>query len=120
MTVHQLRKADIEGYDEVLACMPDFDLYRLGRVVRMNFHDAGSNLDESLGVTLEVCAQYIGHSKRGLVALKLSGVTSVVIPQLTPSLFLGEVEIVDVSRDQLEGVRYRVTDHGMAHFEVLC
>lgn len=120
MSTLRIRALALDGCDEVLALVPDFDLYRLGRVVRMNFRDAGSSLDGSLGVTFEVCAKYLGDTRRGIVALTLTGVTSVSIPQLTPSFFLGELEIADVSRDQLEGVRYRVTDHGMSHFEVLC
>ncbi len=120
MSTHRLRQLGLPGCDEVLALVPEFELYRLGRVVRMNFRDASSGLDGPPQVTFEVCAQYVGDTRRGIVALTLAGVTSVTIPQLTPSFFLGELEIADVSRDQLEGVRYRVADHGMSHFEVLC
>jgi hypothetical protein len=40
------------------------------------------------------------------------------LPQLTPSFFLGELEIDDVRGDQLEGIIYRAKDYGMTQFEI--
>lgn len=52
--------------------------------------------------------------------LEFSGVKTANLPPMMPSFYLGELEIDDVSSEQLKGIQFRAKDHGMTGFEVLC
>lgn len=54
------------------------------------------------------------------VRVRCSGVKQLRLPELGTSFFLAEVEIEDLSRHQLEGIRFKLKDFGESQFEVLC
>jgi hypothetical protein len=42
------------------------------------------------------------------------------VPEIGPAFFLSEIEVEDLFKDQLEGIRYRIKDYGTREFEILC
>jgi hypothetical protein len=96
--------------------MPDFDLYRLRSVRRLHLFQGSVGSED---YTLEVEAEY-GDMREGAVMLEFGGLKTAIVPPMMPSFSFGELEVDDVSHEQLEGVRFRVKDHGMTSFEVLC
>ena len=54
------------------------------------------------------------------ITIRFSDVTQLRLPELGSLFYLSESEVEDVSRDQLEGIRYRVRDVGNSEFELLC
>jgi len=118
MGAHRLVDTAIQGGDRVLALFPDFDLYGLRRVLRLALFQAFDGSSGEYEYLLEIDAEYT--DVRGFVTLQFGGVKGVTLPQMMPSFYFAELEIDDVSRDQLEGIRFRAKDHGMTEFEVLC
>jgi hypothetical protein len=118
MGTHWLRDTAVKGRDEVLAIMPDFDLYRLGRVVRLYLFQTKDDPGAD-DYTMQIGAEH-EDMRGGIVELEFSGMKTAKLPQMMPSFNFDELEIDDVSRDQLEGIRFRAKDHGIMDFEILC
>jgi hypothetical protein len=72
----------------------------------------------SCTLTLEV--QYTAVGPACLIEVVFENVKRARLPELSPSFYFSELEVHDVSRDQLEGIGYRVRDQGMTEFEVFC
>ena len=117
MPTHLLRELAIPGAERVLAVLPAFDLHRLERVLEIGLRKC-SGADDAFDVT--VVATYEDGRTRATVTMSFSGARLVRLPPIAGSFFLGELEIEDVSSDQLEGIRFVARDHGMTDFEVAC
>ena len=93
------------------------DLYCLRQVTALSL-DARDYKERIFD--LQMTAVYEGESETYAVTLVFEGIQSARLPELTPSFYLNELEIEDVSVDQLEGVRYSVVDYGMVEFKIRC
>ena len=49
-----------------------------------------------------------------------SGASLVRMPELQSSFWLSEIEVEELAKDQIEGVRFRLRQFGGGCFEVLC
>jgi len=102
--------------------LPDFDFYNLRQVIRFSWTSAH---DELLGRTIaKLVLTAIYENPRGSarteIVLRCSDVRQLKLPSLGPRFFVSEIEIEDLSGDQIEAVRYRVKDFGESSLEVLC
>jgi hypothetical protein len=117
MRTHLLRDLDIPGSKSALVHVPDLDFYRLGLV--KYFCLTTSELNPN-GYDFELSAAYSAETRSFTVVFRFVDVRLVRLPELGPSFHLSELEIEDLARDQLEGIRYRAKDYGQSQFEVLC
>jgi hypothetical protein len=117
MRAHRLAELPLDGREHALAVIPDFDLYCLRQVTALSL-DARDYKERIFD--LQMTAVYERESETYAVTLVFEGIQSARLPELTPSFYLNELEIEDVSVDQLEGVRYSVVDYGMMEFKILC
>ncbi|MFN0061483.1 MAG: hypothetical protein ACKVPX_03050 [Myxococcaceae bacterium] len=97
---------EIGGKALVLVTEPDFDLYRARRVRRLavDFQEMPGS-SPSLVLALE----YESDKARYLLELRFDGIRQLAFGEMTPGLFLGELEIEDVRGRQLEGIHFEVT-----------
>lgn len=122
MRSHYLRDLSIDGKDAVLAHIPDFDFYNVRRVVEFQW-TAVSDSDSSGGATLGITAEYdfqLPNTRSQVVTMRCLDVKVLKLSELTGSFFFCELEIDDLSEDQLEGIRYRIKDYGTNVMELLC
>lgn len=121
MRSHSLTRLRITGQLAVLNVFPDFDFYNIGRVTHLAVEWSADTDDTAalLLVALYVDQTDRGNTKTAEIALHFDGVRQASLPDLSPLLYLSELEIEDLSDDQLEGVRYRAKDFGPTRFEVL-
>lgn len=63
---------------------------------------------------------YDGAEREYSVTLLLSGVKQLVVPEMTPLLFLSELEIEDVRASMLEGIRFEVVSDDDGSFRCAC
>ena len=107
----------IEGIEK-LSIIPDFDFYNLNLVLGLSLQreNTGHAVD-TYRVTLEML--YESDQSAFEVILGFTGVRRLAVPDVCGSFYLSEVEVDDVSADQLEGVKYRLKDYGGTGFEVL-
>lgn len=118
MRSHFLTELSIGGKESILTVLPNFDFYNLRRIARFDWTAAGTDT----GAQLILTAVYESHPD-GLVrevVLSCSAVRQLRVPELGSSFFLAELEVEDVSGDQMEGVRYKIKDFGESSFEILC
>ncbi len=103
---------------EKLFIISDFDFYNLNLVVGLSVRRENSGqLIDTYKVDLEML--YESEQSAFEVVLGFTGVRCLKIPEVCGSFYLSEIEIDDVSADQLEGVKYRLKDYGGTGFEVL-
>lgn len=106
---HLLRDLAIAGREAVLKVYPNFDFYDLREVEHLEFR-RDPELAGSL-VELTLFHRKSTPNGRADVVLCFKGVRKLVLPEIAPRFFLTELEIEDLSRDQLEGIRYRAFDN---------
>jgi hypothetical protein len=53
------------------------------------------------------------------ITLRFGGVRHLTLPEFLPACYVSEIEVEDVSSDQLEGAHYRLKSHGSNRLEVL-
>jgi hypothetical protein len=122
MRSHFLKDLPINGKESILAVQPSFDFYILRQVTRFRWEMAPNASERSPAANLELTAIYENSQpfEDLLIKVRCLDVRQVVLPVLGPSFFLGELEIEDVSGEQIEGVRWRVKDFGPDRFVILC
>lgn len=118
MRSHLLSRFRITGGEAVLEAIPNFDFYALGRVVRLEIA-WGADAGDSGELTLAAVYTHSHDATVAEVTLRFHGVRQAILPEMSPSLYLSELEVEDLDGDQLEGVRYRAKDFGASGFEVL-
>jgi hypothetical protein len=88
MGTHRLKDIAIVGRENALAL--DFDLYNLGRVVRVHLFLSDTADPGSMNYTMEIQAEYEDGKQRGIVTLEFSGLSAAALPQMTPTFYFGE------------------------------
>ena len=97
--------------------LPGFDFYRFRKVNRL----AVEGHEDISSADLILTAEYVDEApgKKAVVTVRFGGARLIRLPEMSPLFCLSELEIEDVSDDQLEGVAYRTKDYGSGEFEVL-
>jgi len=120
MRSHFLKDLSIHGKEPVLAAMPDFDFYNLRAVISFNWSSEPGTISEFTSACLTLDVAYHSADSVSGIRLRCSNLKQLRLPDLGTSFFLAEVEIEDLSGDQLEGIKYKLKDFGASRFEVLC
>lgn len=118
MRTHLLNQLSIMGREAALALEPRFDFYRVKRVLNLSV-DFDPATDDDLP-SLRIVAEYVGDVRRYALTVLLEGVRELLLPEMTPSLFLPELEIEDVSDRMMEGIRFEVISHFEHSFRCTC
>jgi hypothetical protein len=119
---HRLENLAIARKQLVLAEIPDFDLYALGRILKVaaEWQEAKGEGRQLIAWLTGECASPDG-SRLYQLTLRFEGVRQLKLPAIIDhGLWLSELEVEDVAQDQLEGVSFRVENHGTQEFLVLC
>lgn len=113
----RLLEMSFEGIEK-LSIISDFDFYNLNLVLGLSLQreNMGHAVD-TYRVSLEML--YESEQSAFEVVLGFTGVRRLAIPDVCGSFYLSEIEMDNVSADQLEGVKYRLKDYGGTGFEVL-
>src|SRR5579863_1697407 len=106
MRSHFLRDLSIQGSKAVLRALPDFDFYNLRRVTSLNWSTI-KLAPERRCAEFNLIASYEDseHSVSLSVRVRCLDVKQLKLPEMGAEFFLAEIEIEDLSRDQMEGVR---------------
>jgi len=115
MRTHFLNKLSIAGREKVLALEPEFDFYKAGEVSSLTI-DFRTSEFPSISMTLD----YTAEGRRFQLMMQLDGVRELVLPKMTPFLFLPELEIEDVKGRMMEGIRFEVVSHFERSFICAC
>ena len=102
--------------------LPDFDFYNLREVMSFHWSSEPDTISGFTTACLTLDAAYHKSERdSGLgIRLRCSDLKQLRMPELGTSFLLAEIEIEDLSRDQLEGIKYKLKDFGEGRFEVLC
>ncbi len=114
MRTHELLNLRIRGRDAVLAALPNFDFYGLKQVRALRVLPRKGAPDR-FDLNLEIV--YAAGGGQHLVSLGFAQISKATLPDFSPSFYFSELEIEDLSGDQLEGIRYHAVDYG-SRFEV--
>jgi len=122
MRSHSLRELSIEGGESILEKLPRFDFYDIKRVTRFTWSRDPSVDPQKPISDLDMAVEYTDPVDQSLTSIRLrcSCVRLLRLPELGGDFFVNEIEIEDISHDQIEDVRYRVKDFGESGFEILC
>lgn len=113
----RLLEMSFEGIEK-LSIISDFDFYNLNLVLGLSLQRENTgNAVDTYRVSMEML--YETEQSAFEVVLGFTGVRRLAIPEVCGSFYLSEIEMDDVSADQLEGVKYRLKDYGGTGFEVL-
>ncbi len=118
MRSHLLSDLSIDGREQVLAAIPNFDFYNLGEISWLEW----TRKPDSGVAELAFSSAYRDGTKSAPIDVVCccSGTQLVRVPELQSSFFLSEIEVEEITADQIEGVRYCIRDFGEGCFEVLC
>ena len=112
-----LKDTEITGRDVALANIPEFDFYQLRRVLKLV---VAWEHRESQPLSLVLTAQY-EDEQDFCVSIRFLGIRQLRLPEMHDhGWWLSELEIEDLSSDQLEGIGYKALDHGDTSFCILC
>ena len=112
MRSHFLGELEIVGREIALAVEPGLDFYRADRVLALNIA-----FEHEVRVQLDLL--YAGASQQYRLRLSFEGVRQLVLPEMTPLLWIPELEIEDVRASQLEGIRFEARSH-LNEFRCAC
>ena len=103
---------------EKLSIIPGFNFYNLNYVLSFSVRQEYEG--ESVS-TYEIILAMLYKLDRFEydVGLKFVGVRYFKVPEVNGDFYLSEIELENVSADQLEGVNFRFKDYGGSGFEVL-
>jgi hypothetical protein len=122
MTSRYLNELSIKGKEATLNRLPEFDFYKLFEITTFKWSAFADEITGRVCPELILTALYGENADavKAIVVLRCSDVTRVVFPPLGHSFAPAELEVEDLSGDQLEGIRYRLYDFYDKSFEVLC
>jgi hypothetical protein len=113
--IHRLAGAPFRGLPSVLQQHPQFDLHGLRRVMALRLE---SGPEGAFDLIIDFTHTYASDT---LFRLHCAGIRNCVIPSLSPTFYVSEVEVEDVSASQLEGIRMHLKDFGAnGSLEVWC
>jgi hypothetical protein len=117
-----LKDLSIKGKEEILKILPNFDFHYLRDVIRLCWETVRNerNGDPPANFVLTACYENAPTSGSMKITLRCGGVRQLKLPEIGSAFFFSEIEVEDLSKDQLEGIRYRIKDHGTHEFEILC
>lgn len=104
---------------EILTVLPNFDFHHLDEVTELCWNSSTGILAEHRA-DIKIKALYENGDVRVTVAIHCLDVKQLLLPRIGPSMPLFEVELEDISNDQLEGIRYKLIDYGPHSLEILC
>lgn len=109
--------SNVDGVEK-LSTIPEFNLYNLNLVLNFNVRQEHSGENVS---TYEIGLIMLYEFERFKfeVGLKFMGVSRFKVPEVNGAFYLSEIELENVSADQLEGINFRFKDYGGSGFEVL-
>jgi hypothetical protein len=98
-----LKDLSIKGKEEILNILPNFDFHYLREVIRLCWETVPNerNGDPLANFVLTACYENVPTSAK--VTLRCGGVRQLKLPEIGPAFFLSEIDVEDLSRDQLEG-----------------
>jgi hypothetical protein len=121
MRTHFLTNLQIKGREEVLRIVPEFDFYKLRRIIRLQWdshcNPENGTADADLILTIAYDAQSASTPQ---FTFRFGGVARAKLPELLPSVYLSEVEVEDLHGSQLENIRFRLKDYGQTELEIEC
>jgi hypothetical protein len=117
MRTHYLDRLAISGREKALALEPDFDFYRAKRVLKLQIEFDG---DPGIFPLLRLHLAYDGNARRYELALLFEGVRELVLPEMTPLLFVPELEIEALRDRMMEGVQFEAISHFERAFRCSC
>jgi hypothetical protein len=122
MRSHLLKDLSIRGKQPVLEKLPDFDFYNLREVTSFNWSSEPDTISKFTTACLTLDAAYHNSERDPVFGIRLrcSDLRQLRMPELGTSFFLAEIEVEDLSGDQLEGIKYKLKDMGDSRLEVLC
>ncbi len=97
----------------VLSIEPNFDFYRADRVSRLVIESSGS-------VRMVLDLAYEGPRQTYDLRLAFDGIRELVLPPMSPLMFLPELELEDVSASMLEGIRFEAVSQFERRFRCAC
>jgi hypothetical protein len=118
MRTHYLSLLAISGREKALALEPDFDFYRAKEVLKLHINFLDGDLGELPSLRLDVA--YDGDSRRYELKLVFEGVRELVLPEMSPLLFIPELEIEDLRDRMMEGVHFEALSHFERAFRCTC
>lgn len=98
--MHPFDRIELRGRELAFAIDPAFDLYKASRVLRLAIELEGALPT----VTLDL--EYKVGDATYAVRFVFDDVRRLVVPPAEPQMWVPELEIADVRRDQREGIRY--------------
>ena len=121
MRTHFISELTLPG-KALVSALKDFDFYKLSRVDEVVYRrQPDPTKPESY--SLELTARYDDAAKGHFtVTLRFVEVRLLILPEFSPTCYLSQIEIEDVTKNEdderIEGVKYRTRGHGAATFEV--
>ena len=103
---------------EKLSIIPGFNLYNLNLVLSFNVRQEHS-IEDVPTYEIGLVMLYEFERFEYEIGLKFTGVRRFKIPEVNGAFYLSEIELENVSADQLEGISFRFKDYGGSGFEVL-
>jgi len=111
------RDLEIARSQAVDRLLPDLDLHELGLVREIYIE---GDVWDRWSSTMEFKVACRREGKDYLLTVVFRSIRKAVLPNLDPTFMFEELEIEDVSKDSLEGIRFRAEDLGKTGFEVFC
>lgn len=117
MSTHFLQQLQIGGREKALTLEPDFDFYRAKKVLKLVIEF--SEEPEPIA-SLRIDLAYHAVARPYRLSLLLDDVRELVIPSMTPCLFLPELEIEDLQERMMEGIRFEIISQFERDFRCAC
>ena len=117
---HRLNRIEFGSKDTLLRQIPDFDLYSYSRITTIRVEwDSGS---ENRDLVVFLTGEYSSASTNVYeVTFRLGGVRQLRLPEINEQgLWLSELELEEMTGNQMEGVCFKLHDYGSGEFTVLC
>jgi len=97
--------SNVPGLENVVQCIPDFDLYKLHKITRFVLWE---EMERGLLLEMDVV-----HANHHLCSIQLEGVRDLRMPEILMGMpSFSELEIEDVRSRGLERISYQLADMG--------
>lgn len=119
MKINSLSNSKIRGTNFVYEKIKLFDFYKLRWIEGANINPR--QCPESDLFTVDIIFHYETDKQECyLIMFRFLEVRQLVFPSFSPYAFVSEIELEDVSCDQLEGISFQMLDRGQSDFLVQC
>lgn len=117
MKISSLEHGKIPGREKCNGYISEFSFYKITRV--LTIHIDPCNLDDLHSLKIGFLYES-GTEGSFLLKFRFTGIRQLVFPAFCPHAFVSEIEVEDLSQDQIEGVSFQMKDFGQSDFIVLC